>query len=121
MAGHGLRRSFRTIRAILRREFIDVLRDPRSLALTLMWPISMLMMYGYGIRYDVDNVPITILDYSETPDSRDLSEQMRRSGYFAVKSTMEFTAKVNRVELPGDYYTATDRWHVTLGDSDQDR
>jgi hypothetical protein len=46
---------------------------------------------------------------------------MRRSGYFAVKSTMEFTAKVNRVELPGDYYTATDRWHVTLGDSDQDR
>jgi hypothetical protein len=46
---------------------------------------------------------------------------MRRSGYFAVKSTMEFTAKVNRVELPGNYYTATDRWHVTLGDSDQDR
>jgi GNAT superfamily N-acetyltransferase len=46
---------------------------------------------------------------------------IRRSGYFAVKSTMEFTAKVNRVELPGDYYTATDRWHVTLGDSDQDR
>jgi len=38
-----------------------------------------------------------------------------------VKSTMEFTAKVNRVELPGDYYTVTDRWHVTLGDSDQDR
>jgi ABC-2 type transport system permease protein len=80
----GLRRSFRTIRAILRREFIDVLRDPRSLALTLMWPISMLMMYGYGIRYDVDNVPISILDYSETPESRDLSEQMRRSGYFTV-------------------------------------
>jgi ABC-2 type transport system permease protein len=84
MAGYGVRRSFRTIRAILRREFIDVLRDPRSLALTLMWPISMLMMYGYGIRYDVDNVPISILDYSETPESRDLSEQMRRSGYFTV-------------------------------------
>lgn len=80
----GLRRSLRTIRAILRREFIDVLRDPRSLALTLLWPISMLVMYGYGIRYDVDNVPITILDYSATPESRDLSEQMLRSGYFSV-------------------------------------
>jgi ABC transporter DrrB family efflux protein len=84
VAAFDLRRSFRTIRAILRREFIDVLRDPRSLALTLMWPISMLVMYGYGIRYDVDNVPITILDYSETSESRDLSEQMRRSGYFSV-------------------------------------
>jgi ABC-2 type transport system permease protein len=80
----GLRSSLRTIRAILRREFIDVLRDPRSLALTLLWPISMLVMYGYGIRYDVDNVPITILDYSETTESRDLTEQMRRSGYFTV-------------------------------------
>ena len=80
----GLRRSLRTIRAILRREFIDVLRDPRSLGLTLLWPISMLVMYGYGIRYDVDNVPITILDYSATPESRDLSEQMLRSGYFTA-------------------------------------
>ncbi len=84
MPRRGLRSSLRTIRAILRREFIDVLRDPRSLALTLLWPISMLVMYGYGIRYDVDNVPISILDYSETPESRDLSEQMLRSGYFSV-------------------------------------
>ncbi len=80
----GLRRSLRTIRAILRREFIDVLRDPRSLGLTLLWPISMLVMYGYGIRYDVDNVPITILDYSATPESRDLTEQMLRSKYFTA-------------------------------------
>lgn len=79
-----LPRSLRTIRAILRREFIDVRRDPRSLALTLLWPISMLIMYGYGIRYDVDNVPITILDYSATSESRDLSEQMVRSGYFTA-------------------------------------
>jgi len=80
----GLRRSFRTVRAILRREFLDVVRDPRSLALTMLWPISMLVMYGYGIRYDVDNVPITILDRSETPESRDLAEQMLRSRYFDV-------------------------------------
>ena len=40
--------------------------------LTFLYPISMLIMYGYGIRYDVDNVPLTILDYDETPESRDL-------------------------------------------------
>jgi ABC-2 type transport system permease protein len=80
----ALPRSLRTIRAILRREFIDVLRDRRSLALTLLWPISMLVMYGYGIRYDVDNVPITVLDHSETTESRDLAEQMLRSKYFSV-------------------------------------
>jgi len=76
--------SWRTIRAILRREFTDVRRDRRSLILTFLYPISMLIMYGYGIRYDVDNVPLTILDYDETPESRDLGEQMIRSGYFQL-------------------------------------
>ena len=79
-----VRRSFRSIRAVMRREFIDVRRDRRSLILTFLYPISMLIMYGYGIRYDVDNVPLTILDHSETPDSRDLTEQMIRSQYFRV-------------------------------------
>ena len=46
---------------------------------------------------------------------------MRRSGYFTVKSTMEFTIKVNAVKVPADFYERTENWHFTLGDSDQDR
>ena len=86
---------WRTIRAIMRREFIDVLRDRRSLILTFLYPISMLIMYGYGIRYDVDNVPLTILDYSETPESRDLIQQMTRSGYFRA---VRFAADDHQIE-----------------------
>jgi GNAT superfamily N-acetyltransferase len=46
---------------------------------------------------------------------------IKRSGYFQVKSTMEFTAKINAVAVPPDFYSHTSKWHVTLGDSDQDR
>ena len=46
---------------------------------------------------------------------------LRRGGYFQVKSTVEFVAKVNAVDLAPSFYENTDRWHVTLGDSDQDR
>ena len=46
---------------------------------------------------------------------------MRRSGYFTVKSTIEFTLKINAVEVAPAFYQETGRWHVTLGDSDQDR
>jgi hypothetical protein len=46
---------------------------------------------------------------------------LRKSGYFTVKSAMEFTAKVNSVPVSDEFYRQTDRWHVTLGDSDQDR
>jgi GNAT superfamily N-acetyltransferase len=46
---------------------------------------------------------------------------LRKSGYFQVKSTMQFVVKVNAGETPPDFYDQTDDWHVTLGDSDQDR
>ena len=46
---------------------------------------------------------------------------LRKSGYYPVKSTMEFIAKVNAAVVPTGFYDATEAWHVTLGDSDQDR
>jgi GNAT superfamily N-acetyltransferase len=46
---------------------------------------------------------------------------LRRSGYFQVKSTMEFVVKINGVDVDPAFYENTDAWHITLGDSDQDR
>jgi hypothetical protein len=46
---------------------------------------------------------------------------LRKSGYFLVKSTMEFVIKINGANVTPEFYENTDRWHVTLGDSDQDR
>ena len=46
---------------------------------------------------------------------------LRRFGYFPVKSTMEFVVKVNALDVAPSFYDETDAWHVTLGDSDQDR
>ena len=46
---------------------------------------------------------------------------LKKSGYYSVRSTMEFVAKINAVDVPAAFYKDTSRWHVTLGDSDQDR
>jgi GNAT superfamily N-acetyltransferase len=46
---------------------------------------------------------------------------LRRSGYFHVKSTMEFVVKINAVDVDPAFYENVDSWHVTIGDSDQDR
>jgi hypothetical protein len=45
----------------------------------------------------------------------------KRSGYFQVKSSVQFVAKINGVDVAPSFYDNTDHWHVTLGDSDQDR
>jgi hypothetical protein len=51
----------------------------------------------------------------------DFRRRLKKSGYFQVKSTMEFVARINAVAVGDDFYRQRDRWHVTLGDSDQDR
>jgi hypothetical protein len=46
---------------------------------------------------------------------------LRKCGYFQVKSAMELVVKVNALEVPSTFYEETGKWHITLGDSDQDR
>lgn len=46
---------------------------------------------------------------------------LKRNGYFEVASTMEFVAKMNAFSVGEAFYKDTGTWHVTLGDSDQDR
>jgi hypothetical protein len=46
---------------------------------------------------------------------------MRRSGYFQIRSSLMLTVKINAIDLPPGFYKDTDGWHITLGDSDQDR
>lgn len=45
----------------------------------------------------------------------------RKSGYYIRKSTMQFVAKINAMPVPKTFYDTTATWHITLGDSDQDR
>jgi hypothetical protein len=46
---------------------------------------------------------------------------LKKSGYYAGRRTMDLVAKVNAVDVPAAFYDEPAGWHVTLGDSDQDR
>jgi GNAT superfamily N-acetyltransferase len=46
---------------------------------------------------------------------------IRRSGFFQVRSSVRFVAKINAFDPPSDFYRDLDDWHVTIGDSDLDR
>ncbi|MCM2265416.1 MAG: ABC transporter permease [Desulfuromonadales bacterium] len=72
------------IRAVARKEFLHVLRDPRSLIMGLALPMLLLFMFGYALTLDVDRVPLMIWDQSATPESRALVDRFTGSRYFAV-------------------------------------
>ena len=70
------------ILAVARRETLHILRDPRSLAVALVLPVVMLLLYGYGINLDVRHLRAGFLDEDGTRESRELLDAFSHSGYF---------------------------------------
>ncbi len=68
--------------SIVRKEFIQIFRDPRTLALILVMPIIQLFLLGYAATTDVRNVPIAVWDQSRSPESRALLDAFRAADYF---------------------------------------
>jgi ABC-2 type transport system permease protein len=68
--------------SIIRKEFIQIFRDPRTLALILVMPIIQLFLLGYAATTDVRNVPIAVWDQSRSPESRALLDAFRAADYF---------------------------------------
>ncbi len=77
--------NFRVLLSLIKKEFIQIKRDPRTLGLIIYLPIFMLIIYGYGITYDVRKVPLAIYDAENSPESRDILRDFINSGYFSLK------------------------------------
>jgi ABC-2 type transport system permease protein len=76
--------NFRRTRAVARKEFLHIIRDARSLILALFLPFVMLILFGYALSLDVDQIPTIVYDRDHTPESRDLIRQFTGSRYFQV-------------------------------------
>lgn len=74
----------RRLRAVTRKEFLHILRDPRSLVLALALPLMMLLLFGYALSLDVDHIPTYIYDQDRTPESRALIGEFQGSVYFGI-------------------------------------
>ena len=72
------------IKALVRKEFIQVLRDYRSLWMALAIPVIMLILFGYALRLDVDNVPLVIWDQDYSSVSRNFILNFNNSRYFKI-------------------------------------
>lgn len=75
---------FRRILSLIRKEFIHVIRDPRTLAIMIVMPILMLILLGYAATTDIEHLRTAVYDADKTPQSRALIEAYQASNYFDV-------------------------------------
>ncbi len=74
--------------SIIRKEFIQIFRDKRTLALSLVIPIMQLFLLGYAATNDVRNVPLAVYDQSSSSEARALLDAYRAADYFSVAYTV---------------------------------
>jgi ABC-2 type transport system permease protein len=83
----------RRIQSIIRKEFIHVLRDPRTLALVLAMPIMQLLLFGYAINSTVDHISLVVSDAARTTDSRGIVQALVNSTYFTLVGYVDSAAQ----------------------------
>jgi ABC-2 type transport system permease protein len=74
--------SLMRMRGLVRKEFLQVLRDPSSLAIAFVLPVMLLLLFGYGVSLDVEHVPIALVIEKQTPDTTSFCAELEHSIYF---------------------------------------
>lgn len=70
--------------SLIRKEFIQIARDPRTLILVLVIPIMQLFLMGYAATTDVRNVTLAVFDQDRSPEARELLDAYRAADYFRL-------------------------------------
>lgn len=94
--------NFQRIRSMLRKEFIQLRRDPRMRAVIIGVPIIQTIIFGYAVTTDVRNVNTALYDQDRTPVSRELVSRFTGSGYFTIVASISDDAEAQRLADRGD-------------------
>ena len=78
MTALALRRTL----ALADKEVRHVLRDPRTLYMALAMPALLLLLFGFGISFDLDHLPVAVLDLDRTEQSRSLRTRLSADDLF---------------------------------------
>ena len=70
--------------AVMSKEASHILRDPRVMFFALILPVVLLLLYGYAISFDVDHIPLTVVDRDQTAASRELVEAFTSGDLFEL-------------------------------------
>ncbi len=71
------------LRGLVRKEFLQVLRDPSSIAIAFLMPVVLLLLFGYGVSLDAEHVPVAIVVEQPSADTASFTGAFQHSRYFA--------------------------------------
>jgi ABC-2 type transport system permease protein len=83
--------------AIVRKEFIHIYRDPRSLGLVILMPALLMLLFGYAVTLDVKKVKMAILNYDGAQESLSFIHRFSGSPYFDLRAFVQDEEEMRRL------------------------
>ena len=96
----------RKVLAVGRKEFRQIARDRRSLMVLLFVPAFFLLLYGYALSFDVQNIQLAVLDRDRSQASRELVNAFVKSGYFQLTADVASPREYEQLIDGGDVRAA---------------
>src|SRR5690606_35798467 len=96
-----VRRSLRRVWALGAKEVRHVLRDPRTLYLALGMPVVMLLLFGFGVSFDLDHLPVAFVDHDRSASSRELRRRLGAGGELDDVGSVASAADAERLLVRG--------------------
>src|SRR5207342_938009 len=78
------------------RETVELVRDPIRLGFALFGTAFLMLVFGFGISTDVNNLSFAVLDHDQSHESRAYLEELRGSNYFVEKPPLEDYASLQK-------------------------
>jgi ribosome-dependent ATPase len=96
--GRGRRGRFSLGRmwAYARREATEIRRDPVRLSFAVFLPMILMLLFSYGISFDIENLAYAVLDHDRTPESREYLDEFAHSRYFREHDPITTYAELER-------------------------
>lgn len=76
----------RRIRTLVVKEARQVIRDPSSIAIGVVLPLLLIVLFGYGLSLDVRRVPVALVIGQPSPEAQELAAGLRLSPYFSPQT-----------------------------------
>jgi ABC-2 type transport system permease protein len=89
--------AMRRLRALMKKEFTHMRRDPRTLVFIFIMPLLQLILLGYATNTDIKNIPTAIFDLDNSRASRALLDAYRVTGFFSFDYQVNSQADLNRL------------------------
>ncbi len=87
--------------AVADKEVRFLLRDPRSLGVTLLLPVVLLILFGYAVSFDVKHIPLAVYDPHPSPESRDLIRALTGTDQFRLAAVLPRPAEADHALAAG--------------------